>query len=150
MEWDHVWSGQCINGSPGCPVRAGKGSEIGDFLTQHPAVNCISFTGGDTGISVSKKVSASASVCSPCCLSWRLPSREGSSQWCMFITMMLQTAQVSQTYCPCHWVAHAIAGKSSCLASPTSVNKMPEAATSNHAGYIHICRPKHLLPSKLA
>ncbi|DBA67942.1 TPA: hypothetical protein ACH3X2_014141 [Trebouxia sp. C0005] len=33
----------------------GKGSEIGDFLTQHPAVNCISFTGGDTGISVSKK-----------------------------------------------------------------------------------------------
>ena len=36
---------------------AGKGSEIGDFLTQHPAVNCISFTGGDTGISVSKKVS---------------------------------------------------------------------------------------------
>lgn len=27
----------------------GKGSEIGDFLTMHPAVNCISFTGGDTG-----------------------------------------------------------------------------------------------------
>ena len=27
----------------------GKGSEIGDFLTQHPSVNCISFTGGDTG-----------------------------------------------------------------------------------------------------
>jgi glyceraldehyde-3-phosphate dehydrogenase (NADP+) len=27
----------------------GKGSEIGDYLTQHPAVNCISFTGGDTG-----------------------------------------------------------------------------------------------------
>lgn len=39
----------------------GKGSEIGDFLTQHPAVNCISFTGGDTGISVSKKVSCFAS-----------------------------------------------------------------------------------------
>lgn len=38
-------------------VVSGKGSEIGDFLTQHPAVNCISFTGGDTGISVSKKVS---------------------------------------------------------------------------------------------
>jgi hypothetical protein len=43
----------------GLPV--GKGSEIGDFLTQHPAVNCISFTGGDTGISVSKKVSCFAS-----------------------------------------------------------------------------------------
>lgn len=27
----------------------GRGSEIGDYLTQHPAVNCISFTGGDTG-----------------------------------------------------------------------------------------------------
>jgi len=27
----------------------GKGSEIGDFLTQHPSVNCISFTGGNTG-----------------------------------------------------------------------------------------------------
>ncbi len=27
----------------------GKGSEIGDFLTQHPGVNAISFTGGDTG-----------------------------------------------------------------------------------------------------
>ncbi|PIA45784.1 hypothetical protein AQUCO_01600195v1 [Aquilegia coerulea] len=33
----------------------GKGSEIGDFLTMHPAVNCISFTGGDTGIEISKK-----------------------------------------------------------------------------------------------
>ena len=41
---------------------AGKGSEIGDFLTQHPAVNCISFTGGDTGISVSKKVSLTQSI----------------------------------------------------------------------------------------
>jgi glyceraldehyde-3-phosphate dehydrogenase (NADP+) len=30
-------------------VATGKGSEIGDFLTQHPGVNCISFTGGDTG-----------------------------------------------------------------------------------------------------
>ena len=28
---------------------AGKGSEIGDYLTTHPLVNCISFTGGDTG-----------------------------------------------------------------------------------------------------
>lgn len=33
----------------------GKGSEIGDYLTTHPAVDCISFTGGDTGISISKK-----------------------------------------------------------------------------------------------
>jgi glyceraldehyde-3-phosphate dehydrogenase (NADP+) len=36
-------------------VITGKGSEIGDFLTTHPGVNCISFTGGDTGISISKK-----------------------------------------------------------------------------------------------
>eukprot|EP00897_Mesotaenium_endlicherianum_P004275 jgi/Mesen1/3876/ME000208S02888 len=36
-------------------VVTGKGSEIGDFLTMHPAVNCISFTGGDTGIAISKK-----------------------------------------------------------------------------------------------
>ncbi len=28
----------------------GKGSEIGDYLTTHPLVNCISFTGGDTGM----------------------------------------------------------------------------------------------------
>lgn len=27
----------------------GAGSEIGDHLTTHPLVNCISFTGGDTG-----------------------------------------------------------------------------------------------------
>ncbi|XP_040949169.1 NADP-dependent glyceraldehyde-3-phosphate dehydrogenase isoform X2 [Gossypium hirsutum] len=33
----------------------GRGSEIGDFLTMHPMVNCISFTGGDTGIAISKK-----------------------------------------------------------------------------------------------
>jgi len=33
----------------------GKGSEIGDFLTMHPGVNCISFTGGDTGISIARK-----------------------------------------------------------------------------------------------
>lgn len=30
-------------------VATGRGAEIGDFLTQHPGVNCISFTGGDTG-----------------------------------------------------------------------------------------------------
>ena len=40
------------------PLYSGKGSEIGDYLTQHPAVDCISFTGGNTGISVSKKVSS--------------------------------------------------------------------------------------------
>lgn len=36
-------------------VATGKGSEIGDFLTMHPSVNCISFTGGDTGIGICKK-----------------------------------------------------------------------------------------------
>jgi len=36
-------------------VITGRGSEIGDYLTTHPAVNCISFTGGDTGISIAKK-----------------------------------------------------------------------------------------------
>lgn len=45
-------------------VVLGKGSEIGDYLTQHPAVNCISFTGGDTGISVSKKVRC-PTLCGP-------------------------------------------------------------------------------------
>ncbi|XP_054817149.1 NADP-dependent glyceraldehyde-3-phosphate dehydrogenase-like [Prosopis cineraria] len=29
---------------------------IGDFLTMHPRANCISFIGGDTGISISKKL----------------------------------------------------------------------------------------------
>jgi glyceraldehyde-3-phosphate dehydrogenase (NADP+) len=33
----------------------GKGSEIGDYLTLHPMVNCISFTGGNTGIDICKK-----------------------------------------------------------------------------------------------
>ncbi|KAG0584008.1 hypothetical protein KC19_3G179000 [Ceratodon purpureus] len=33
----------------------GKGSEIGDLMTMHPGIDCISFTGGDTGISISKK-----------------------------------------------------------------------------------------------
>jgi glyceraldehyde-3-phosphate dehydrogenase (NADP+) len=33
----------------------GKGSEIGDLMTMHPGINCISFTGGDTGIAISKK-----------------------------------------------------------------------------------------------
>ncbi|MEW5304082.1 MAG: hypothetical protein WDW38_003422 [Sanguina aurantia] len=36
-------------------VATGRGSEIGDFLTQHPGVNCISFTGGDTGLAISRK-----------------------------------------------------------------------------------------------
>ena len=30
-------------------LATGRGAEIGDYLTMHPAVNCISFTGGDTG-----------------------------------------------------------------------------------------------------
>jgi glyceraldehyde-3-phosphate dehydrogenase (NADP+) len=34
---------------------AGKGSEIGDYLTTHPGVSAISFTGGDTGIAISRK-----------------------------------------------------------------------------------------------
>ncbi|KAK9837166.1 hypothetical protein WJX81_007685 [Elliptochloris bilobata] len=33
----------------------GKGSEIGDYLTTHPLVNCVSFTGGDTGIAICRK-----------------------------------------------------------------------------------------------
>ncbi|XP_048233543.1 NADP-dependent glyceraldehyde-3-phosphate dehydrogenase-like [Ricinus communis] len=33
----------------------GKGSEIGDFFTMHPGVNCTSFTGGETSIAISKK-----------------------------------------------------------------------------------------------
>lgn len=36
-------------------VITGKGSEIGDYLVMHPTVKCISFTGGDTGLAVSKK-----------------------------------------------------------------------------------------------
>lgn len=36
-------------------IVTGRGSEIGDYLVTHPGVNCISFTGGDTGISISKK-----------------------------------------------------------------------------------------------
>jgi glyceraldehyde-3-phosphate dehydrogenase (NADP+) len=50
---------QCF-AAAGCPkglinLVTGKGSEIGDYLTLHPAVNCISFTGGDTGIAISRK-----------------------------------------------------------------------------------------------
>ena len=36
-------------------VITGKGSEIGDYLTQHPQADCISFTGGDTGLKISAK-----------------------------------------------------------------------------------------------
>ncbi|CAA6670971.1 unnamed protein product [Spirodela intermedia] len=46
-------SGRVPKGLISCVT--GKGSEIGDFLTMHPGVNCISFTGGDTGIAISKK-----------------------------------------------------------------------------------------------
>ncbi|GJQ10652.1 hypothetical protein GpartN1_g2443.t1 [Galdieria partita] len=48
-----------LAGVPAGVVNAvtGKGSEIGDFLTTHPLVNCISLTGGGTtGMSVCKKV----------------------------------------------------------------------------------------------
>ena len=34
----------------------GKGGEIGDYMTTHDGVDCISFTGGDTGLSISAKV----------------------------------------------------------------------------------------------
>ena len=57
-------------------IVSGKGSEIGDFLTQHPAVNCISFTGGDTGISVSKKVSCLLLLLILCKL--KFPTNNGS------------------------------------------------------------------------
>ena len=33
----------------------GRGGEIGDYLTTHPSVNAISFTGGETGIRVAQK-----------------------------------------------------------------------------------------------
>ncbi|CEF98334.1 Aldehyde dehydrogenase, C-terminal [Ostreococcus tauri] len=33
----------------------GRGGEIGDYLTTHPLVNAISFTGGETGIRVAQK-----------------------------------------------------------------------------------------------
>lgn len=46
----------------GCPpglvnVVTGKGSEIGDYLTQHKYASAISFTGGSTGIRVAKGAS---------------------------------------------------------------------------------------------
>ena len=33
----------------------GRGAEIGDYLTLHPSVNGISFTGGDTGLEIARK-----------------------------------------------------------------------------------------------
>jgi glyceraldehyde-3-phosphate dehydrogenase (NADP+) len=36
-------------------VITGKGSEIGDYMTTHPNADCISFTGGDTGLKISQK-----------------------------------------------------------------------------------------------
>ena len=36
-------------------VVTGAGAEIGDYLTSHPSVNLVSFTGGDTGLSVARK-----------------------------------------------------------------------------------------------
>ena len=44
-------------GFPAGTVQAvtGRGGEIGDYLTTHPEVNAISFTGGETGIRVAQK-----------------------------------------------------------------------------------------------
>lgn len=39
-------------------VITGRGAEIGDYLCQHPSVNCISFTGGDTGTSSIARLSS--------------------------------------------------------------------------------------------
>lgn len=51
---------QCFNAAgvpPGLVnVVTGRGSQIGDYLTTHPAANCVTFTGGDTGIAVAKRV----------------------------------------------------------------------------------------------
>mmetsp|Transcript_33965 Transcript_33965/g.80129 ORF Transcript_33965/g.80129 Transcript_33965/m.80129 type:complete len:530 (-) Transcript_33965:202-1791(-) len=38
-------------------VVTGKGSEIGDYLTQHKLANAVTFTGGSTGLRVAKGVS---------------------------------------------------------------------------------------------
>lgn len=51
---------RCFDAVPGIPkglvnVVTGKGSTIGDYLVEHPAANCVSFTGGDTGLGVAKK-----------------------------------------------------------------------------------------------
>ena len=49
-----VHMAQCFNAAgvpPGLVnVVTGRGSEIGDYLTAHEGANCISFTGGDTGM----------------------------------------------------------------------------------------------------
>ena len=44
-------------GFPAGVVQAvtGRGGEIGDYLTTHPEVNAISFTGGETGVRVAQK-----------------------------------------------------------------------------------------------
>ena len=52
---------QCFNKSglfpPGLVnVLTVKSSENGDYLTEHSGNNCLSFTGGDTGLSLAKKV----------------------------------------------------------------------------------------------
>ena len=36
-------------------VVTGRGGEIGDYMVEHPSVNCISFTGGDTGLAIAKR-----------------------------------------------------------------------------------------------
>jgi glyceraldehyde-3-phosphate dehydrogenase (NADP+) len=36
-------------------VVTGRGREIGDYLVEHPGVNCISFTGGNTGLAIARR-----------------------------------------------------------------------------------------------
>lgn len=54
----HLGAAFKIAGAPAGLVQVvtGKGSEIGDYLVQHPLANLISFTGGSTGIDVCRKV----------------------------------------------------------------------------------------------
>jgi glyceraldehyde-3-phosphate dehydrogenase (NADP+) len=58
----HLGAAFKIAGAPAGLVNVvtGKGSEIGDYLVQHPGANLISFTGGSTGIDVCRKVCALA------------------------------------------------------------------------------------------
>ncbi len=55
----------------------GKGSEIGDYLTTHPSVNCISFTGGDTGARAHVRKRASPSSASAAAEEEEQAMREG-------------------------------------------------------------------------
>mmetsp|Transcript_13008 Transcript_13008/g.23136 ORF Transcript_13008/g.23136 Transcript_13008/m.23136 type:complete len:500 (-) Transcript_13008:217-1716(-) len=37
-------------------LATGRGSEIGDYMTMHQEVDCVSFTGGDTGLGICRKL----------------------------------------------------------------------------------------------